>query len=433
MKKLLRVNACLVMRSLLAVCVLLFVSRIALPGGLGSESLEHEEVQRELRKLTTKERAFLQRGFDNAPMYIGIAEKALRERGLPDELAYLPLIESGYSVKACSRAGAVGMWQFMAGTARLYRLRVDYWVDERRDPFKSSEKAADHLRDLYEWFGSWELALAAYNAGSGSVNRAIDKGKTRDFWELCALGLLKRETREYVPRFYAAAAIAANPEEHGFGFTRDGGFPEFEVLRAQKTIDLTILGDTSGVGLASLQRLNPELRKVITPFGEKYELRVPKRSFDRVLTAYENLPKDVFRNVKRHRVKTGETLGEIALRYGTDLYLLKKINDIDNAKRLKAGDRILVPVSGRFTAQGAGPAEYEELDREGRASGTETKKIFGTQTIGYRVKQGDSVWSIARKYATEVDRVLDANGLSFESIIKPGDEIELWLDLPMRP
>jgi membrane-bound lytic murein transglycosylase D len=433
MKAPVRVNARLVMRSFFAVCVLLSISRRALPGGFGSESLEREQVQRELAKLTTKERAFLQTGFDNASVYIGIAERALQRRGLPYELVYLPLIESGYSVKACSRAGAVGMWQFMASTALLYRLRVDYWVDERRDPFKSSEKAADYLRDLHEFFNSWELALAAYNAGSRSVSRAIDKGKTRDYWKLCALGLLKRETREYVPRFYAAAAIAGNPGEFGFVFTREGGFPEFDVLRAEKTIDLTVLGEKSGVGLASLRLLNPELRKVITPLGEKYDLRVPKRSFDRVLAAYEELPKEVFDDLRSHRVKTGETLGEIAFRYDTDLHLLKEINDIYDAKLLKAGERILVPVSGRLAGKGAGLAEKEDFDPAGRASPMETRNTFGSQAIAYKVKQGDSVWSIARKYATEVERVLAANGLSFESIIKPGDEIELWLDLPIRP
>jgi membrane-bound lytic murein transglycosylase D len=423
----------LAMRSCLAVCALLLGCSRALAGEFSAEAMEREEVQRQLAKLTTKERAFLQRGFDNALLYIDIAEKALRQRELPEDLAYLPLIESGYSVKASSRAGAAGMWQFMASTARLYRLRVDYWVDERRDPFKSSEKAADHLRDLYENFDSWELALAAYNAGSMSVSRAIEKGKSRDYWKLCTMGLLKRETREYIPRFYAAVAIARDPESFGFVFERNGGFPEFDVLRAEKTIDLTVLGEKSGVDIASLRLLNPELRRVITPYGEKYELRVPKPSFDRVLAAYGELPKDAFGHLKRHSVKTGETLGEIALRYGTDLSLLKKINDIRDAKRLRAGDRILVPAGDGLWARATGPDDSEGFDQAGRTSPTNTRYSFGAQAIGYKVKQGDSVWSIARMYATEVENVLAQNGLSFESVIKPGDEIELWLDLPIRP
>jgi membrane-bound lytic murein transglycosylase D len=427
--------ACLIPAMLfcLALCALLPVISGASASEGSEDALERDEVKRQVAKFTTKERAFLQSAFDNASLYIDIAEKALRQRELPEDLAYLPLIESGYSVKAYSRAGAAGLWQFMAGTARLYRMRVDYWVDERRDPFKSSEKAADHLKDLYEYFKSWELTLAAYNAGSRSVSRAVEKGKTRDYWKLCSMGLLKRETRDYVPRYYAAAAIARDPELYGFVFKRDGGFPEFAVIRADKTIDLTVLGAKSGVDLASLRLLNPELRRVITPYGEKYELRVPKAGFDRILAAYDELPKDVFGHLKRHEVKTGETLGEIAIRYGTDIQLLKKINDIGDAKRLRAGDRILVPVGDGFGTRPVGRSDRAETVQAGMESQEGARRAFGLQTVGYRVRQGDSVWSIARKFETEVEGVLAANGLSFESVIKPGDEIDLWLDLPIRP
>jgi membrane-bound lytic murein transglycosylase D len=329
------------------------------------------------------------------------------------------------------------MWQFMAGTARLYGLRVDYWVDERRDPFKSSEKAADHLRDLYARFGTWELALAAYNAGARSVERAIARAGSRDFYDLCSSGLLKRETRAYVPRFHAAAIIAGNPGEYGFVFAGGGGFPEYEVLRVEKTVDLTVLGERSGAGAAALRLLNPELRRAVTPVGERYDLRVPKQHFARALAAYRELPKSSFASVAPHRVKTGETLGEIAARYGTDLHMLKAVNGIVDSRRLRAGDRILVPVdakraapeavrdAGRGPGAGPGPA--------GQAQSAGAEKTFGAQSISYRVKEGDSVWSIARKYSTAVDRVLAANGLTFESVIKPGDEIELWLDLPLSP
>jgi membrane-bound lytic murein transglycosylase D len=261
----------------------------------------------------------------------------------------------------------------------------------------------------------------------------MEKGKTRDYWKLCSMGLLKRETREYVPRYYAAVAIARDPESYGFVFKRNGGFPEFEVLSADKTIDLTVLGAKSGVDLSTLRLLNPELRRVITPYGERYELRVPKAGFDRVLAAYDELPKEVFGRIEKHEVRTGETLGEIAVRYGTDVNLLKKINDISDEKRLRAGDKIIVPVVDGSGARAGGRTVRAEFGRAGTGSPGGARRAFGAQTVGYRVRHGDSVWSIARKYATEVESVMAANGLSFESVIKPGDEIELWLDLPIRP
>ena len=388
--------------------------------GLADKSFDRVEVQRTLQRFLTGEREFIQRGLSNAPAYLSIAENAFDRRGLPEELIYRPIIESGFSVKAYSRAGAAGIWQFMPSTGRIYGLRIDYWVDERRDPFKSTEKAAAHLSDLYDWYDDWDLALAAYNAGRNGVDKAIKKGKTKDYWKLCSLGLLKRETREYVPRFYAACHIAKNFETYGFTFAREGGFPEYEVLAAEKTVDLTLLGEKAGISLGSLQFLNPELKKVITPYGEKYKLRVPKASYARALAAYHELPKEVFKNVRRHQVRSGETLGEIADRYGTDLYLLKKINSIAADRRLRAGDRILVPIPEH------GPASEEEMLFD-------AKKDFKTQEIGYTVKRGDTVWSIARKYNTDVERILTANGLSFDSVIKPGDEITLWLDISLMP
>lgn len=383
------------------------------------DPFEKLEVRKALERFLTKERYFIQGGLDNAAVYLPIVHDIFSEEGLPGELVYLPLIESAFSVRAYSRAGASGLWQFMPGTARVYNLTVDFWVDERRDPFKSTVKAAKHLKDLFYNYNSWELALAAYNAGMGSINYAISRGRTRDYWKLCSMGLLKRETREYVPRFIAAAHIAKNPEKYGFQMEKGVVFPEFEILNVEKPVDLTILGEKTGISYKSLQYLNPELRRMVTPLGRKYKLRVPREKFPEVLNIYLSLPMEEIVGVKSVTVRSGETLSEIALRNNTSITFIKQINNISDSKRIFAGAKILIPVH----SESANPVEYIDYV---------PKKGFKTQEILYTIKTGDTLWDIAQRYRSDVETILAVNGLSFESIIKPGDEIKIWIETPLQ-
>lgn len=381
--------------------------------------LDRNEVKKAFERFLTTERTFIQRGLNNAVYYVPFIKEVLEKEKLPPDLVWLPLIESGFSVKAYSRAGACGLWQFMPRTAGYYNLNIDFWVDERRDPFKSTEKAAELLKSLYNYYNNWELALAAYNAGMGSVNYAIKKGKSRDYWRLRSMGLLKKETEEYVPRFFAAAYIAKNHEKYGFHYNTGIHFPEFEVLLIKEPVDLTVLARRSGIKLSMLQFLNPELRRFITPFGNSYKLRVPREKFADAIIVYKELPKEELAGVKWHMVRAGETLSEIAEKYQTKVSLIKRINNITNSKRVFAGRKILVPVNTKSN-------EFEE----------ETvyipKKGFSAQEIRYTVKNGDTIWDIAMTYRTDVEMILAVNDLSFESIIMPGDEIKLWLDTALQ-
>ena len=208
--------------------------------------------------------------------YQDLVEPVFHELGLPPELMYLSLVESGFNPRAFSRSRASGPWQFMKGTGRVYGLDVDWYLDERRDPIKSTVAAAHHLRDLYDQFGSWPLALGAYNAGSGKISRAIKKTGTRDFWTIRQSRHIRRETKDYVPRFIAATLIAQNPTAYGFS-TPDGDRHEFEEVLITKRVHLSAVTQQTGIPVEELQRLNPELRRSIVPSltGPGYYLKVP--------------------------------------------------------------------------------------------------------------------------------------------------------------
>jgi len=378
--------------------------------------LERAEVQRSLKSFLTHERVFVQRGLDNAAHYLPMVRLVFNRERLPEELIYLPIIESAFSPDAYSRAGAAGMWQFMASTARSQGLKIDFWVDERRDPVKSTEKAASHLKFLYSYYGDWELALAAYNAGIGSVNLAISRGKTRDYWELCNRHLLKRETREYVPRFIASAHIAQNPEAFGFSLKGSSWFSKHEVLKIDKPVDLSIFSHTAGIPLRTLQFLNPELNRLITPVGRSYTLRVPEERLADALRVYYNLPKEELVGVRRLTVRYGDTLGDLAESYNTSVTLIKHLNEIRNPKKLYAGQTILIPI-------------MEEDFKTGELQPFIPNWDFNTQEIRYTIKKGDTLWEIARRYDSDIETLLWVNGMTFNSIVMPGDEIKLWVNL----
>jgi len=385
---------------------------------VGKENLTRYEVKRTIELFLTVERSFIQRGLNNAAAYLPLVQKIISSENLPVDLIYLPVIESSFSVRAYSHAGAAGLWQFMPVTAIEYGLRIDFWVDERRDPEKSTRKAVKHLKNLYRYYNNWELALAAYNAGMGALNNAINTGNTRDYWKLCSMGLLKKETREYVPRFYAAAHIAKNAQHYGFKVEPAALLPDYEILRVKKPVDLTVLGEKTGIGVSTFQLLNPELRRLVTPFDRDYLLRVPKDSYPRVVVAYLELPEDELAGVTRYVVRTGQTLSEIAEKFNISVSLLKSINSISNERRLNAGQKLVVPIKSKAE-------DYKE-------TAFIPRRDFSTQEIQYTIKKGDTLWEIANRYNTDIETIMAVNGLSFNSTLMPGDYIILWVNLPFQ-
>ena len=284
--------------------------------------------------------------------YLPMISKVLREEGLPDELAYLALIESGFVTNATSIHGAAGLWQFVPATARRYGLRIDGWIDERRDPVKSTHAAAAYLKDLHDYFGRWYLATAAYNAGQGALDRAMQNSKTKDFSSLAENVKLREETRNFVPKFVAVTLIATDPQKYGFEAIRYESPLEYEEIEIDASVKLEVLARMAGTDIASLRELNPALLRNTTPPGEKsFAVKIPAgtgAAFAKA-TQPQKEKSSESAQVVTHEVKKGETLFSIAKRYGQEVRALIEFNGLTDS-RLQIGQTIRILIQGLTAA-----------------------------------------------------------------------------------
>jgi membrane-bound lytic murein transglycosylase D len=271
-----------------------------------------------------------------------MVEQIFAEFDLPADLIFLSLVESGFSTNAVSRSKAVGPWQFIKSTGKMYGLRVDKWIDERRDPVKSTLAAAQYLRDLYHLFGSWPLAMAAYNAGERKVGRALARSHADDYWDLTDTKLIKRETKEYVPRFLAATLIAKDPSRYGFLISPQPPVAYEEAILT-RPIHLRMAAKAAGVTYEDLKALNPELRKDVTPPYPTYRLKVPVGSKDLLLSNLATYPDWKHVQATRFKVRRGETLLHFATRHRISLSAVLEANALDKSYKPKPGEWLLVP------------------------------------------------------------------------------------------
>ena len=278
--------------------------------------------------------------------YRPMVEEIFTEFNLPMDLIFLSLVESGFSTRAVSRAKAVGPWQFIKGTAKAYDLRVDKWIDERRDPLKSTIAAARYLRDLYQLFGSWPLAMAAYNAGEGKVGRALVRAQTDDFWDLTDTKFLKRETKEYVPRFLAAALIARDPASFGLAIPSHSPV-EYEEVLVTHPIHLRTAAQAAGVSYGELKELNPELKKDLTPPDPAYHLKVPAGRKDAFLANLGTYQAWKRVHAVRYKIRRGDTLPLLASRHRTTVAAILEANAMGKSEKPKPGDWLLIPQTSK--------------------------------------------------------------------------------------
>lgn len=305
----------------------------------------NEAVDRWLVYYQRRGRRSFQIHLTRAGRYEQAMRAIMREYGLPQDLVYLSLIESGYDPNAYSRAHAVGLWQFLSSTGRRYGLRIDEWVDQRRDPIQATRAAAAYLEDLYEEFGCWYLAAAAYNSGASRVRRAIRRTGSRDFWTLARRRYLPRETRDYVPKFIAAALIAKQPQRYGFSVARAAPI-RYDIGQVPDATSLSVIAEAAGVREAEVIALNPQLIRRATPPGERYFVRLPERTGAAFAISYARVPADQRLRAIEHTIRRGDTLAKLARAYGSDLSAIRTANPGVRPRRLRVGEPLFIPVNG---------------------------------------------------------------------------------------
>lgn len=367
----------------------------------------------------TSGRKSFSRWLSRSERYIPMMREVLRKEGLPEDLVYLAMIESGFTPHAVSVASAVGPWQFISGTGKRYDLRIDQWIDERRDPLKSTVAAAMYLKELYSLFNQdWYLAAAGYNAGENKILRAIDKYNTRDFWEISKGSYLKRETKDYVPKLLAAAIIAKEPARYGFADVAYLPPIEFDTVAIPSRTDLDLAARLCEVDVKTIKELNPELRRWCTPPDyPDYELKVPKGKKKAFEEAYAQIPADKRYTERivysRYRVKKKDTIASIARRYGTTAEALAEVNRLKSTAKIR-GRTLLVPV----------PAAPEEAAERVVAKASPSKKDTAREfNKYYTVKKGDTIASLSKKFNIS-QRILAAwNNLKGKMALRPGKRI----------
>ncbi|MGI5863997.1 MAG: LysM peptidoglycan-binding domain-containing protein [Myxococcales bacterium] len=362
------------------------------------------------------------RWLGRASRYQPLIRKTLREAGLPQDTIFLAMIESGFSPVALSPAKAAGLWQFIEPTGKRFGLRIDFWVDERRDPVKATVAAAGYLKALYAEFGDWRLAWAGYNAGEGKIRRAIREGGATSFWDMVNGRILKPETKHYVPKLMAAALIAKNLAAFGFSPEEIDALPPlaFDEAEVPEATDLEVIARAAGVSVNEVRELNPELRRWCTPpsdgDGEGFKIKLPAGTRQRFVETYATVaPKDRL-TYRVHKIARGETLSHISLRYGTPIEAIVRINRIKDPRRLRLGDSLVIPV----------PKPSDEAPRQARQPGAQRRganahasgstgrapRAARGDALIHTVVEGDTLSTVGRRYGVGVEELARWNGLS---------------------
>jgi len=372
--------------------------------------VENEKVHYYINYFTGPARGTFTRWLERSTRYLPLMQEIFAAEGLPLDLVYLALVESGFNNRAYSWAHAAGPWQFISSTGRLYGMQSDWWYDERRDFEKATRAAARFLKDLHGRFdGDWYLAVASYNAGPGKIRRAINMYNSRDFWEISRHSYLKTETKHYVPKLLATLLIAKQPEKYGFVDLKYQEPLLFDTVEVPTTTDLEIVAKFCDISYDEIKNLNPELSRWCTPPGVKnYVLRVPagkKAQFDQ---QYSLLPAAERANYQRHRVRSGDTLLALAKKYGIRVNDIVAMNSIRNPRALRIGADLVLPLRKGWS---------EIPLKEVRSTPTASKKAT------YAVRRGDSLWSIGQKFNVSERQLRVWNKLGHSDFIRPGQNL----------
>ena len=352
--------------------------------------------------------AVLERG----SLYLPFIKEEAARLNMPPELAYLPVIESGFIITARSRSGAVGLWQFMLNSIAPYNIRVTDLIDERRDFEKATKAALQKLEENYRMLGSWELALAAYNSGLGAVSKTVKKTGRHDYWELVKRGDLRQETQHFVPKLIAANYIISQPRKYGINIWHEK--IDWTAIPLKRQVSIDILAEETGVSKELLRRLNAELLHGISPADANYRLKIPLEHLEKISNAVESEDLKLIR-YHYHVVKTGDTLWSMSRSYGLAVNVIEQHNPGISGRYLKIGETIIIPAFGNAPAPSPVPQNTPPRQVTVPSNFTDT----------HIVQKGETFWSLARKYGVEPNVLAEANGLKLTDILHEGRTIRV--------
>ena len=369
-----------------------------------------DQVAGYINYFSSRGRGTIEHALTRSGRYRAMIERILKEEGVPQDLIYLAQAESGFHPYAVSRAGARGIWQFMGSRARAYDLHRDFWMDERQDPEKSTRAAAHHLRDLYNQFGDWYLAMAAYNSGPGTVQSAVKRTGYADFWELYRRNVLPKETRNYVPIIVAVTIMAKNPSQYGLDTIAPDPEMAYDTVKINYPVDLRLVAECVDVTPAELQELNPSLLRMTTPKG-RFDLHLPVGSTEKYQAVITAIPPDMRLWWRYHRVAPGETLMSLARSNHTTLRAIADANQLDTTADLDAGAKLIIPLA------------------PGKRSDGEVQTYAKRLTV-YRVHKNDTIQTVADNLGIPSATIRRWNRLKGDSLA--GRRV-LYVHLPVSP
>ncbi len=359
---------------------------------------------------------YMENMINRAQLYLYYIVEEVEKRGMPMEIALLPAIESAYQPHAYSRARAVGLWQFIPSTGRLYGLNTNWWYDGRRDVMASTQAALDYLEKLNKDFkGDWQLALAAYNCGEGKVARLMAQNRRKGLSTAYQDLPLPKETKHYVPKLMAMVNIISNPEKYGLKISPIPNEPYFTQIDIGSQVDLGVIAKLVDLPVEDLYKINPEYVRWITDPNGPHQLLVPAGKKDALLAGLSSLPEEARVQWLHHEVRRGDTISQVARRYGVTIEAIKSSNRLNTAL-MRVGQDLLIPVSHSKLASAAPTAPRTRIDGGPR----------GQVRVTYRVRSGDTLWSIARRYNVYVHQLRQWNLLDAGQILRLGQRIQVW-------
>jgi membrane-bound lytic murein transglycosylase D len=371
-----------------------------------------DQVAGYISYFSTRGRGTLENALTRSGRYDQMIRRVLREEGVPQDLIYLAQAESGFHPLALSRVGARGIWQFMASRARGYGLQRDWWVDDRQDPEKSTHAAARHLKDLYQQFGDWYLAMAAYNSGPGTVQSAVKRTGYADFWELYRRNVLPKETRNYVPIIVAVTIMAKNPTQYGLDHLEKAQPVPYDSVKIDYPVDLRLVAECVDASAADLQDLNPSLLRMTTPKDHAFELHLPAGAKEKFQTAIATIPPDMRVWWRYHKVQSGDTLASIARSYRSTPQAIAEANNLEDGVPLTPDSKLSIPIA------------------PGKRSMNEDAATYARHATRYKVRKGDTVQKVADNFGVPPGMIRRWNHLKGDSL--RGRSV-VYVHLPVSP